>query len=149
MCYYNYRKREKRNRKNKLSNQEVEICCLLKNGLRESWKKKNIIANCRPYIESIDCVVKETEKAVLLQITFAYTNDIIRTRNEWVPKSCTITEEEKKIEEQESERRFEEGCKKYEELLKFAKANLKGIRKGMRKDTIIKKLNDAGIEYVW
>lgn len=53
------------------------------------------------------------------------------------------------IEEQESERRFEEGCKKYEELLKFAKANLKGIRKGMRKDTIIKKLNDAGIEYVW
>lgn len=149
MCYYNYRKREKRNRKNKLSNQEVEICCLLKNGLRESWKKKNIIANCRPYIESIDCVVKETEKAVLLQITFAYTNDIIRTRNEWVSKSCTITEEEKKIEEQESERRFEEGCKKYEELLKFAKANLKGIRKGMRKDTIIKKLNDAGIEYVW
>lgn len=121
----------------------------IKEWFERKLEEKNIIANCRPYIESIDCVVKETEKAVLLQITFAYTNDIIRTRNEWVSKSCTITEEEKKIEEQESERRFEEGCKKYEELLKFAKANLKGIRKGMRKDTIIKKLNDAGIEYVW
>ena len=66
----------------------------------------------------------------------------------WVPKSCTMTEEEYQAEQDAAQKRFEDGCKAYEQLIAFAKANgVKGVRSGMRKATIEKKLCEAGLQY--
>lgn len=119
----------------------------IKSWFEEKLINKNVIANCAPYIESINHIEKETEKALLLSVTFGYTNDICRTKNEWIPKSVIITEEEYIKEELEKEKRFKEGCEKYNDLLNFAKSNIKGIRKGMRKETILRKLEENGIVY--
>lgn len=66
-----------------------------------------------------------------------------------------MTEEEYSAEQkafaerqEEIEKHFKEGCEAYEALLKFAKENnVKGVRKGMKKETILNKIHDAGLEY--
>ena len=66
----------------------------------------------------------------------------------YVPKSATETEAERKKEEKRQEKRYEAGVKKYEKMLAFAKENgVKGVRSGMRKDTILEKIKKAGLKY--
>ena len=56
--------------------------------------------------------------------------------------------EEYEKNEQEKETRFEEGCKKYEQLIAFCKDNgVKGVRNGMRKETILNKISNVGLVY--
>ena len=61
-----------------------------------------------------------------------------------------MTEEDFKKEEERQEKRikrFEEGQRKYNELIEFAKENkVKGVRVGWRKETIINKIKDAGLD---
>ncbi len=93
-------------------------------------------------------IMKETEKAYLLQVEYVTLNgENDGWKNLWCPKKCTMTTEEYalyKIEEQkrdeQMQKNFDEGCKKYEALVKFAKENkVKGVRVGMRTETILKK----------
>lgn len=72
----------------------------------------------------------------------------------WIPKSAL--ESRKAYTKAEAERdkaaakKYNEGKTKYDKLIKFAKENnVKGVRVGLRKDTIIAKLKDKGIDYKW
>ena len=88
---------------------------------------------------------KETEKAVLINFVSDFGSFA-----KWIPKSCLMTAEDFRIEKEKQDYRYErfvEGEKKYNELVKFAKENkVKGVRVGFRKETIINKIKDAGLE---
>lgn len=130
--YVKYLLEEKNNTK------EIEI---------KSWF---VLKNFTPeerYAESVSDkeIVRETEKAVLIKFVSDF-----GTFTKWIPKSCLMTEEDYRIEREKEEKRiarFEEGKIKYEKLVEFAKENkVKGIRIGLRKQTIINKIKDAGLE---
>lgn len=94
-------------------------------------------------------VVRETEKAYQVfiecgRIDGEWDGDKLI----WVPKKCTMTEEEYQAEQAAAEKRFEDGCKAYDQLLAFAKEHgVKGVRSGMRKSTIEQKMREAGVVY--
>jgi len=93
-------------------------------------------------------VVRETEKAYLLSVegcTCDGEYDVYRKI--WVPKSCTLTAEEYEAEQNRIDKAFEDGRKYNERLVAFCKANkIKGARIGLRTATLIKKIEDAGLE---
>ena len=99
------------------------------------------------YAESVSDkeIVRETEKAVLIRFVSDF-----GAFTKWIPKSCLMTEEDYRIEREKEEKRiarFEEGKRKYNELIKFAKNNgVKYVRVGLRKETIINKIKEAGLE---
>lgn len=115
----------------------------------KDWKLDEIKRDMNGgFLEEINGIVKETEKAYCLSITWGYTSNLNRTTNVWVPKSATMTDEEYQAELNAQAERFNEGCKRYEDLVQFAKAHgIKGIRVGMRAATIRAKLAEAGIEF--
>lgn len=89
-------------------------------------------------------VVGETEKAYKLSV------DAVRvdgekeiTRIQWCPKSCVKTAEEI----QEEQNRFENGCRRYEAALKFAKENGLKVRNKMKLKNILSKIKEAGLEF--
>ena len=83
-------------------------------------------------------ITKETEKAVLIKCDTKY-GDL----SFWCPKKCLKTENEK----EELVKRFESGLKYNELLVSFAKKHgVKGVRKGFRTQTIIEKIQEAGLE---
>ena len=103
------------------------------------------------YAEHFGLIVKETEKAYQIILTLGLDAADIKT---WVPKSCTVkTEAEFQAEiaamaEQEarSQARWEEACKAYKELIEYAqKMGVKGVREGLKKDTILRKIEQAGV----
>lgn len=126
--------------------------------IKEWFFNKNWCSIIRNYMlnERAVYVIDETEKAYKVEGGFT-TQDGERenTFDFWVPKSCTMTEEEYAAEQkafaerqEEIEKHFKEGCEAYEALLKFAKENnVKDVRKGMKKETILNKIHDAGLEY--
>lgn len=92
-------------------------------------------------------VEAETEKAYKLRIEVGYCSSIEFQASVWVPKSCTMTEDEKIEEELAQVERFEAGCRAYEKILAFAKENGLKVRKGMRKATLLAKIADAGLAF--
>lgn len=96
------------------------------------------------------CIVeKETEKAYLLDVEY-YTLDgeDDGVKQKWCPKSCTMTVEEKEAEEKAQEKRFFDGCNRYEKMISFAKDNgVKGVRERMKKETVLNKIKQAGLVY--
>ena len=94
-------------------------------------------------------IMRETEKAY--QISFEVSSidgEWDGVKFVWVPKKCTMTEEEYQAELAAAEKRFKDGCKAYDELLAFAKAHgVKGVRSGMRKATIEQKMREAGVAF--
>lgn len=95
-------------------------------------------------------VLEETAKAYKLEmVATTYDGEFETTKVMWCPKSCTLTEEEYKADEQAQVDRFQAGCEAYDKLLAFAKDNgIKGVRKGMRKATILAKVEAAGLQYI-
>lgn len=102
--------------------------------------------------ESVE-VIAETEKAVRIAWTTKY-----GTIKSWVPKSvCGLAEKSeaaKKVEEQieareiEARKRLISGCERYERVLAFAKEHkVKGARKGLRLQTLLSKIAEAGLTY--
>lgn len=93
-------------------------------------------------------IVNETEKAYRVVCSSDYGTVTI-----WVPKSCTMTEEEWEAEqaaEMERSRRYfqrmEEGRERLEKLIAWAKEQgVKGVRIGLRKATVLKKIEEAGL----
>ena len=98
-------------------------------------------------------VIGETEKAVKVAWTTKY-----GTITSWVPKSvCGLAEKSeaaKKVEEEieareiEARKRLIAGCEHYERVLAFAKEHkVKGARKGLRLQTLLSKIAEAGLTY--
>lgn len=95
-------------------------------------------------------VMKETEKAYLLSVEYvSLDGEFEGNKNIWCPKSCTMTAAEFEKAEAKKQERFEAGCQRYEKLVDFAKSQIKGIRVGMKAETIIKKLAENGISYAY
>lgn len=90
-------------------------------------------------------VVKETEKAYCLEIEYSTLDgEFDGVKKIWCPKSCVMSEDEIKAEKE----RFENSCNAYEAMISFAKANgVKGVRAGLKKETILKKIAEAGLTY--
>ena len=98
-------------------------------------------------------VIGKTEKAVKVAWTTKY-----GTITSWVPKSvCGLAEKSeaaKKVEEEieareiEARKRLIAGCEHYERVLAFAKEHkVKGARKGLRLQTLLSKIAEAGLTY--
>ena len=98
-------------------------------------------------------VIGETEKAVKVAWFTKY-----GTITSWVPKSvCGLAEKSeaaKKVEEEieareiEARKRLLAGCERYERVLAFAKEHkVKGARKGLRLQTLLSKIAEAGLIY--
>lgn len=98
-------------------------------------------------------VIGETEKAVKVAWFTKY--GVIKS---WVPKSvCGLAEKSeaaKKVEEEieareiEARKRLLAGCERYERVLAFAKEHkVKGARKGLRLQTLLSKIAEAGLTY--
>ena len=98
-------------------------------------------------------VIGETEKAVKVAWFTKY-----GTITSWVPKSvCGLAEKSeaaKKVEEEieareiEARKRLIAGCERYERVLAFAKEHkVKGARKGLRLQTLLSKIAEAGLIY--
>lgn len=92
-------------------------------------------------------IIGETEKAVKFMARYGYEPDLEKTIFFWVPKSAIISNEEAtkiladKIEKQQA--RFD----RYAKILEFAKSNgVKGVRNKMRLNSILIKIEDAGLE---
>ena len=82
-------------------------------------------------------LVAETEKAVLLKFVGFYGN-FAKT---WAPKSALMTMDDVK-----EKCAFQENAlNKYEKLIEWAKANGAKVRKRMKKVTLLKKINEAGL----
>ena len=103
------------------------------------------------YAKHFGVIVKETEKAYQILLTLGLNESDVKT---WVPKSCTLqteaefAEELAKVAEYEAKKqeRFEAACKAYRDLIAYAQAmGVKGVREGLRKDTIIAKMEKAGV----
>lgn len=96
-------------------------------------------------------IIKETEKAYFVGMpTWTIDGETPLYLKVWVPKKCTMTKEEYDKSRDEEFNRFIEGCDRYEKLLQFCKENkVRGARKGLRKETLLRKISEAGLEYVY
>ena len=98
--------------------------------------------------ETHECfILQETEKALKVACYVNAYRQVI-----WVPKSCVLWSAEDRDAdavnyEAEQQKRWEDACKAYKELVAYAqKMGVKGVREGLRKDTIIEKMKQAGVE---
>lgn len=104
--------------------------------------------NIRYFFIRENSIVKETEKAFLFEVdTFDSLTNSGYIETVWVPKSCTMTREEKLAEIAERESRIAEGAKRHDEIYEFCKAHGLKVRKNFRIVTMIEKLDEAGIEH--
>ena len=98
-------------------------------------------------INNIEFIEKETEKAYRVRMVIeSCDGESEMSIMVWVPKSCTQTAEEYEAESKEYIDRFEAGKEKYAKLVEWAKAQgVKGVRVGLRKSTIIAKIEALGL----
>lgn len=86
-------------------------------------------------------VSRETEKAVLLIADSDYGKIQF-----WCPKKCVVTDEEYQAEREAEIAKVKAGGERLAKLVEWAKENgVKGVRKGMRKVTVLKKIQEAGL----
>ena len=85
--------------------------------------------------------MRETEKAVLLMADSDYGKVQF-----WCPKSCIISDEEYKAQQDAEIARVKAGGERLTKLIEWAKEQgIKGVRKGMRKVTVLAKIEAAGL----
>lgn len=70
----------------------------------------------------------------------------------WMPKKAVISNEQYYYEREQwelkREKAFKKGEKKYSKMIDFAKQNnVKGVRVGMKKETVLEKIRKAGLNY--
>lgn len=108
----------------------------LKYWFERKWKDE-LSQQDRTMIEFIDEeeVVAETEKAVQLRLVSDF-----GSKKFWFPKSVFMNDEER-------QKKFEDGCARYEKALSFAKEHGLRVRNKMRLATIIETIKSAGFEY--
>lgn len=115
----------------------------------KDWKMNEIKRNFNGgYLEEINGIVRETEKAVCMSIVWGYTSNLTRTENVWVPKSALMTDEEYAAENAAAQKRYDDGCDRYQKIVDFCKANgVKGARTGLKTATLMQKIKEAGLVY--
>lgn len=102
--------------------------------------------------------LKETEKAELHLLTIELTNNITRNVQKWIPKSVLISkeqyEEDKKLQAIKDEerhqnyiRKVEEGQARHDKAYNFAKENGLKVRINFRTETILEKIQQAGLQF--
>lgn len=102
------------------------------------------------YLVDFSGIVKETEKAALIKIRWGFHSTLIQRVEVWIPKKA-IHFFHNELEEQTyinfvNDKKFE----KYNKMLDFAREKgIKGIRSGLKKDTILRKIKAAGYDYVY
>lgn len=95
-------------------------------------------------------ISQETEKACL--IMFVRTTPTMMDAVEiWVPKSvmgrAPKSEAAQRVEKEKAEK-FEAACTHYEKVLAFAKEHkIKGVRSGLRLETLLNKISEAGLVF--
>ncbi len=120
--------------------------------MKEWFWSKNGYESYGPYCEHAAFVGRETEKAYYLEV-------IVQNNNFscWCPKSCTVptlaemNEEANNAIQRQAEyearrqERYEAACKAYAELIEYArKLGVRGVREGLRRETIERKIQNAG-----
>jgi hypothetical protein len=94
-------------------------------------------------------IIQETEKAYKISIdteTLDGEHDVSYTS--WIPKSATQTNAQYLESRKQEEARYNKGVREYDRLIKFAKDNnIKGVRVGLKKKTILDKLEKAGLKF--
>lgn len=86
--------------------------------------------------------LRETEKAV----QFRADSDFGNLRF-WCPKSCILKDGEVDEQMVKKYQRMEAGLNYNEKLVAFAKENgIKGIRRGMKTQTLMRKITEAGLK---
>lgn len=108
----------------------------LKFWFERKWKSE-LTQQDRTMIEFVDDeeVVAETEKAVQLRLISEF-----GSKKFWFPKSVFMDDSER-------QKKFEEGCQRYERALDFAKSHGVAVKNKMRLATILEKIRDAGLVY--
>lgn len=95
-------------------------------------------------------VVEEREKAIKVKWRLRKDNGYYeREVYVWLPKKALEPYADYQAREHAKElrkyERYQEGCKRYQELIEFAKSNGVKVRQGMKRLTILSKLEEAGI----
>lgn len=68
----------------------------------------------------------------------------------YMPKSAALSPSQQAKAAEERGKRFEQGQKKYNKMIDFAKKHgVKGVRAGMRKETVLERIKKAGLTYKW
>lgn len=66
----------------------------------------------------------------------------------YMPKKATVSKSQRMSAWQQETKKFAIGTVRYNTMLDFAKSkNIKGVKNGLKKDTIIKKIEEAGYSY--
>ena len=114
----------------------------------KEWKMRQIAEEQHGgFLEDIIAIERETEKACLIKLKWGHASSLIYDIKVWVPKSAILSDEEYAAEIQKKEENFKNACQRYENMIAFAKkAGLK-VRKGMKKETVLYKIAEAGLEY--
>lgn len=72
--------------------------------------------------------------------------DLYFTR--YMPKAAIITKAQEEAWQKENIKKFEKGKQKYSKMIQFAKEHgVKGVREGLRTETILDKIKKAGLSY--
>lgn len=80
--------------------------------------------------------------------TWSKDGEVDFTFRRYMPKAAAMSRGEVELQIKEQEKRIQKGKKRYDKLVAFAKSKgVKGVRVGLRKETILKKLKDQGIDY--
>lgn len=73
-------------------------------------------------------------------------HDLYFTR--YAPKKALISQQESTNRIKQAQDRIDTGKQKYNDMVDFAKSKgIKGVRVGLKKDTILKKIKEAGYSY--
>lgn len=108
-------------------------------------RERKIAQNC-----DFALINQETEKACLVMFVRS-TPAMVDSVEIWVPKSvmgkAQKSEAAQRVEKEKAEQ-FEVGCSRYEKVLSFAKEHkIKGVRSGLRLETLLKKISEAGLVF--
>lgn len=110
--------------------------------INTTFKEKILkdVADRRWHVDEVLNVEDETENEYLLKIRIGYGLKKYREVNVWAPKNCVMTDEE-------YEKEFENGMTYHQRLVEFAKKNgVKGVRYNLNIDTLMNKIQNAGLE---
>ncbi len=86
-------------------------------------------------------IVRETEKAVLITVPYTTIDgEYDGVKKIWIPKSVAL-------DKKGWDKSIKSGKQNYEKMLDYARAHGVRVRKGMKKNTILKKIKESGLNF--
>lgn len=111
--------------------------------VKDWFLAKNLNSNQQFIVNVADdlWIMRETEKAALIMADSDYGKVQF-----WCPKSCIISDEDYQAQHEAEIERIKAGGERLAKLIEWAKEQgVKGVRKGMRKVTVLAKIEAAGL----